>query len=242
MAEWTVAIADDEPAARRGVRQLLRAHARFVVTAECRNGAEVLELLERETPDVLFLDVQMPGLCGFDVLARRDGRRLPLTVFLTAYQQFAVQAFEAEAVDYLLKPVSERRFAATIGRLERLLQINQRGSDQHRGGERFRVSTVRGTVIIDPADIEWIEAAGNYARLWVGGTGYLHRESIAQLERRLQSSGFLRVHRSAMVRVDCVRAVENRGAGVRSLLLASGVRVPISRRRAPGLKAALRRD
>lgn len=235
MGEWTVAIADDEPAARRGVRQLLGAHPRFVVSAECRNGVEVLELLERAAPDVLFLDVQMPGLGGFDVLAHRRGRRLPLTVFLTAYEQFALQAFEAEAVDYLLKPVSQWRFAATMGRLHRWLQGGQPGR-----GARFSVSTAHGVVILDEADIEWIEAAGNYARLWAAGSGYLYRESLGELERLLRASGFIRVHRSALVRVDCVRAVECRGAGAESLFLASGVRVPIARRRHAALNAALR--
>src|SRR5690349_7321845 len=121
-AEWKALIADDEPAARRGVRQLLAAFPEFGVAGECRNGAEVLAALEMSTPDVVFLDIQMPGIDGFEVIRRRTAERMPAVVFLTAFDQFAIRAFEAEALDYLVKPVSEARFAATMKRLMKRLR------------------------------------------------------------------------------------------------------------------------
>jgi len=121
-AEWGVLIADDEPAARRGVRQLLAAFPEFAVVGECRNGAEVLATLDVLKPHVVFLDVQMPGIDGFEVIRRRTPERMPAVVFLTAYDQFAIRAFEAQALDYLVKPVAEARFAATMKRLTRQLR------------------------------------------------------------------------------------------------------------------------
>src|SRR2546430_17687323 len=121
-SKWRILIADDEPAARRGVRQLLVAFPQFAVAGECRNGAEVLAALDVLAPEVIFLDIQMPGIDGFEVIRRRTAERMPAVVFLTAFDQFAIRAFEAEALDYLVKPVSEARFATTMKRLLRRLQ------------------------------------------------------------------------------------------------------------------------
>src|SRR5438105_11735873 len=121
-SKWRILIADDEPAARRGVRQLLAAFPQFAVAGECRNGAEVLTALEVSAPDIVFLDIQMPGIDGFEVIRRRTAERMPAVVFLTAYDQFAIRAFEAQALDYLVKPVAEARFAATMKRLTRQLR------------------------------------------------------------------------------------------------------------------------
>src|SRR4026209_2552939 len=119
---WSALIADDEPAARRGVRQLLAAFPEFAVAGECRNGAEVLATLDTSQTDGIFLDVQMPGIDGFEVIKRRTVERMPAVVFLTAFDQFAIRAFETEALDYLVKPVSEARFAATMKRLSKRLE------------------------------------------------------------------------------------------------------------------------
>ena len=122
-AKWRVLIADDEPAARRGVIQLLAAFPDFAVVGECRDGAEALASLDAANPHVIFLDVQMPGVDGFDLIRRRTPERMPLTIFLTAYDQFAIQAFESQALDYLVKPVTEARFAAAMKRLLRQLRL-----------------------------------------------------------------------------------------------------------------------
>ena len=236
-ARWKALIADDEPAARRGVRQLLAAFPEFVVAGECRNGAEVLAALDNSSPDVVFLDIQMPGIDGFEVIKRRTVERMPAVVFLTAFDQFAIKAFETEALDYLVKPVSETRFAATINRLLKRLQSSERVRE-----ETILVTTARGATVLHLSEIDWIEAAGNYSQLWVGTRSYFLRESLQLLEKRVQNNGFIRAHRRALVRLDGVRELTRTRAGASIAVLSSGVRVPISRRRSASFTAALRQQ
>jgi two-component system LytT family response regulator len=235
-ARWKALIADDEPAARRGVRQLLAAFPDFTVAGECRNGAEVLNALDTSTPDVVFLDIQMPGIDGFEVIKQRTLERMPAVVFLTAFDQFAIRAFETEALDYLVKPVSEARFAATMKRLEKRL----RSSSTPAREETIVVTTSRGATVLHLNDIDWIEAAGNYTQLWVGTRSYFLRESLQLLEERIQTHGFIRAHRSALVRLEAVRELRRTRGGSLIAILGSGVRVPISRRRSASFSAALR--
>jgi two-component system LytT family response regulator len=234
--KWRVLVADDEPAARRGVRQLLAPFTEFVVVGECRDGRELLAALDATAADVVFLDIQMPEVNGFEVIRRRTPDRMPAVVFLTAYDQFAIRAFDAEALDYLVKPVSEVRFAATMKRLVKRLTV---------GGDRSRepnivVSTARGALVLPLREIDWIEAADYYARLWVGGRSYLLRESLSQLEQRVAAHGFMRAHRQALVRLDGVRALVATEAGDSMAVLACGAHVPVSRRRRAAFAAALR--
>ena len=234
--KWKALIADDEPAARRGVRQLLANFPEFVVAGECRNGAEVLAALETSAPDVIFLDIQMPGIDGFEVIKRRTVERMPAVVFLTAFDQFAIKAFETEALDYLVKPVSEARFATTIKRLmKRLDPASTTPRD-----ETIVVTTPRGATVLHLNEIDWIEAAGNYTQLWIGTRSYFLRESLQLLEERAQKHGFIRAHRRALVRLDGVRELARTRAGASVAVLESGVRVPISRRRSASFIAALR--
>jgi two-component system LytT family response regulator len=235
-AKWKALIADDEPAARRGVQQLLAAFPEFAVAGECRNGAEVLAALDASAPDVIFLDIQMPGIDGFEVIRRHTSERMPEVIFLTAYNQFALRAFEAEALDYLVKPVSEARFAATIKRLLKRL----RASAFPAPDDSIVVITARGATVLSVSEIDWIEAAGNYAQLWVGSRSYFHREPLHLLEERLRSHGFLRAHRRALVRLESVRELTRDRAGVLTAVLGSGARIPVSRRRSAGFAAALR--
>jgi two-component system LytT family response regulator len=236
-AEWKVLIVDDEPAARRGVRQLLAAFPEFAVAGECRNGAEALAALDTSAPDVVFLDIQMPGIDGFEVIRRRTLERMPEVVFLTAYDQFALRAFDAEALDYLVKPVSEARFAATMKRLMKRL----RSSATATRNENIVVTTSRGAAVLNVAEIDWIEAAGNYAKLWVGSRGYFLRESLQSLEERVRKHGFVRAHRRALVRLDGVRELTRDSAGALVAALGCGARIPISRRRSAAFAAAVRR-
>ena len=235
-AKWSVLIADDEPVARRGVRQLLAAFPEFAVAGECRNGAEVLAALDVSEPDVVFLDIQMPGIDGFEVIRRRSVERMPVVVFLTAFDQFAIKAFEAEALDYLVKPVSEARFAATMKRLEKRLSQSKHATRD----ERIIVTTSRGATVLHLSEIDWIEAAGNYAQLWIGQRNYFLRESLQLLEERAGKHGFIRAHRRALVRLDGVRELTRTPAGALFAILTSGARIPISRRRAAGFTAAFR--
>jgi two-component system LytT family response regulator len=223
-AEWRVLIADDEPAARRGVRQLLAAFPEFAVAGECRNGAEALAALDASAPDVVFLDIQMPGIDGFEVIRRRTVERMPEVVFLTAYDQFAVRAFEAEALDYLVKPVSEARFAVTMKRLMKRL----RSAAHSTRDESIVVTTSRGATVLNVGDVDWIEAAGNYAQLWVGPRSYFLRESLQLLEERVRKHGFIRASRRALVRLDGVRELTRNREGALVAALGCGANIPIS--------------
>jgi two-component system LytT family response regulator len=251
-APFTVLVADDEPAARRGVRQLLAAFPEFAIVGECRDGREVLAALDTLAPDVIFLDIQMPEIDGFEVIRRRTPARMPATVFLTAYDQFAIRAFEAAAHDYLVKPVSEARFAATIERL--VTRLAPAGAAARRE-PAIVVATARGALVLRLQEIDWIEAADNYARVWSGGRGHLLRESLGDLERRVGPHGFARAHRQALVRIGGVRALRveegtgrsrseavggSRTAPAMIAVLSCGTKVPISRRRRAAFSAAVR--
>jgi two-component system, LytTR family, response regulator len=234
--KWRVLIADDEPAARRGIRHLLAAFPQFAVAGECRNGLEVLAALDVSAPDVVFLDIQMPGIDGFEVIRRRTAERMPATVFLTAYDQFAIRAFEAEALDYLVKPVTDARFATTMKRLMRRLHSKVRSTRD----ESIVVTTSRGATVLHVSEIDWIEAAGNYVQLWVGQRSYFLRESLQKLEERVSKDGFIRAHRRALVRLDGVRELTRTRAGTLVVVLECGVRIPISRRRSAAFAQAIR--
>jgi two-component system LytT family response regulator len=233
-SKWRVLVADDEPAARRGVRQLLATFPEFTIVGECRDGREVLAALDTLHPDVVFLDIQMPDVDGFEVIRQRSPERMPAVVFLTAYDQFAIRAFDAEAHDYLVKPVSEARFTATIKRLTRRLRMGANDD------EAIIVSTQSGATVLPLREIDWIEAADNYARLWIAGRSYLIRESLDQLEQRATPRGFARAHRRALVRVGGVRALQSRDDGELVAVLACGASVAVSRRRRAAFVAAVK--
>ena len=233
--KWRVLIADDEPMARRGVRQLIEPFGDFVVVGECRDGREVLAWLDKSLTDVLFLDIQMPDVDGFGVIRRQASDRMPAVVFLTAFEQFAVRAFDAEAVDYLVKPVSSPRFATTMSRLSRRL-----GGAVYAREPGIVVTTARGALMLELRDIEWVEAADYYARVWVGARSYLLRESLDDLERRVAEHGFVRAHRSALVRIAAIRALQKIGNGELVAVLTTGTKVPVSRRRRSAMVEAFR--
>lgn len=229
MAEYRALIVDDEPLARRGIRQLLAPYPDVRVVGECRDGREALRALTSHQPDLVFLDVQMPGLDGFGLIRVQGVERMPLTVFVTAHDDFAVRAFETQALDYLVKPLSESRFKTTMQRvLERL---------RARLGERVAVPTDTGELLLDANEIDWIEARDDYAEIHAGAERYRIRASLAALVRRLDPARFTRIHRSAVVRLDHVRELRTSGRdGTTVVRLRDGTELPVSRRRLTSLK------
>jgi two-component system LytT family response regulator len=241
-AEWRVLIADDEPAARRGVRQLLAPFPQFCVVGECTDGGEVLAALDVLKPDAIFLDVQMPGIDGFEVIRRRTPERMPAVVFLTAYDQFAIRAFEAQALDYLMKPPTEARFAATIKRLSHQLSVITAASASSVEDPVIVTTTARGTTVQPLREIDWIEAADNYARIWTGQNSCLVRESLRDLESRVRAHGFARAHRGALIRLSGVRQLTTTRDGGVVAILASGAKIRVSRRRRAAFASAVKQQ
>jgi two-component system, LytTR family, response regulator len=258
MGEIRAVIADDEPLARRGIRQLLAAHRDVIVVAEARNGRETVRALRDLKPDLLFLDVQMPELDGFGVLREHGTERMPAVIFVTAYDEFAVRAFEAHALDYLVKPVEEARFADALERTRRRLRSDEAlelarklsallETREPRSGtnpvavQRLLVPTSAGDLVLDANEIDWIEAEDYYAAIHARGRRHLIRESLASLEQRLDSDRFVRVHRSAIIQIDRIRELRNEPAGETVLVLRDGTRIPVSRRRREQVAGLLRR-
>lgn len=252
MAEIRALIVDDEPLARRGIRQLLAPYADIVVVGECRDGHEALRGLAGLAPDLVFLDVQMPGLDGLSVVRKHGIERMPAVIFVTAHDEFAVRAFETQALDYLVKPLSEARFRAAVTRVRERMQMKDAVAlatrlralldGEARGANRIAIATGTGQLLIDADEIEWIESEDYYAGIHSGGKHYRLRESLAALEARLDPARFLRVHRSAIVRLDQVREliVEGDDDAEAVVVLRDGTRLPVSRRRLPQVKAQLR--
>jgi two-component system LytT family response regulator len=262
MADIRALIVDDEPLARRGIRQLLAPYKDIVVAGECRDGREALRALATLAPDLVFLDVQMPGLSGFDVIRLHGVDRMPAIVFVTAHDEFAVGAFEAQALDYLMKPLTERRFAAMVARVRKRMRSNDAlamarrlatlldagpaprrdGTLQPRGtpGARVLVTTERGELLLDPGEIDWIAAKDYYAAIHAGGKHYRIRESLASLEARLDPARFARIHRTTIVRLDQVRELQTGTPdGEAVVVLRDGTRLGVSRRRVAQVRALL---
>lgn len=245
-------LVDDEALARRGMRQLLSSHPDVDVVGECRDGRAAVTALAELRPDLMFLDIQMPELDGFGVVreaAMAGGSdRLPLTVFLTAFEEFALDAFEVEAVDYLVKPVSERRFDEAMRRVRRRLAPpppvdRDMASDPEvaptvSAASHVVIATSHGRRIILLDEIDWIAADDYYVAVHAGGRRHLLRESMTSLEARLNHARFVRVHRGAMVNIGRVRELRTSGSNMVVVLL-DGTRLPVSRRRRAALVAAL---
>jgi DNA-binding LytR/AlgR family response regulator len=243
MSRLRILIVDDEPLAVRRLTALLRAIPDVEVAGTASEGHAALELMERLAPDVVLLDIKMPGLDGLEVL-RRLGERAPAVIFVTAFAEHAPDAFELAATDYLLKPVEPARLTLALQRAraglaartaaERLEELERvlaqvRGEPRPRW-ERHIWATHRSERVSVPVDeLELVTAEGDYVRLFAGGGSYLLRQPIGQLEQRLDPELFLRVHRSAIVRRDRVRRIRRRrGAAV--LVMASGAEVAVARR------------
>jgi len=248
-----VLVVDDEPLARMRIEDLLAHEEGTVIVGSATNGIEAVERIRTLKPDLVFLDVQMPGKTGIEVVREIGAEQMPATIFVTAYDQFAVQAFDVAAVDYLVKPFDDERFEAAFARARQ--RLSAEGMQKLReqllsvlGGssapphppitvspppylERIAVE-MRGKVRSIPVDqIDYIVADGPYAELHTGDRRHVIRESMQTLEERLDPKRFMRVHRSAIVRLDLIDALKRRPAGDGELLLKGGARVRVSRTR-----------
>lgn len=251
--ELTAVVADDEALARRRILDLLRGREEVRVVGECSTGTATLNTVRVARPDVLFLDVQMPGLDGFDVLARLDPEERPIVVFSTAYDEHALAAFEVNAVDYLLKPYADDRFEESLDRVVEAFRSRRAGAFQDRlrdlleqvsphsapAGEagarrafleRFAVPDGEGFVVVEAESVDRIDAEGDYVCLHAGGDTYLLRGTMKSLERRLDPAAFVRVHRSTIVRLERVRQLCSDSHGDYEVVLDGGARIPVGRR------------
>lgn len=241
----TVAIVDDEPLAREGLRTLLTGDRDVEVVAECADGQAAIEAIRRTKPDIVFLDVQMPDLDGFDVLRALAGEPLPAVIFVTAYDKYALKAFEVHAVDYLLKPFHDERFAEALARAkarrgENMTERIARLLDERKPKVmRVLVKTGGRVLFIRADEIDWIEAADYYVKLHVAGKVHMLRESMAALEARLDPDVFFRVHRSAIVNLERVRELQPFSRREHVLVLRDGTRLRLTRSRRERLAALL---
>jgi two-component system, LytTR family, response regulator len=239
-------IADDEPLARERLRFLLADDPEIEIVEECRNGREVVAALKSKNVDLVFLDIQMPGNTGFEVLEKVGPAHMPTTVFVTAYTAYAVRAFEVHALDYLTKPVEPERLQIALARVKEriaakaalntqtqltgLLEgLRKTGSDRESYPQRLLIPDGAKDSFVNVADIEWIEAADYYARLHVGTKTFMLRETIKQLSSSLDPKRFVRIHRSAIVNVDHVREILREGRTEGWIVLSSGQRIKMSK-------------
>jgi two-component system, LytTR family, response regulator len=243
-------VVDDESLARQAVRDLVVGHPALSLIGEATDGREALDAIVTHKPDLVFLDIQMPELDGFQVVGALDDESLPAVVFVTAYDAFAIKAFEVNAIDYLMKPVTPERFAAAVARVQSRLGDAQTGRDSIRGMlddvesparvSRFVARRGQKHYFVKVADIDWIEADGNYLRLVTGETSHLIRETMKGVEARLDPAQFVRVHRSAIVAIDRIRSIEARDHGDYLVTMASGARLETSRGYSDRVRALLR--
>lgn len=234
-----VLIVDDEVHARRRMRALLSAYDDVEVVAESASGVEAVAAIGEHRLDAVFLDVQMPGMSGLDVVRDIGAERMPLVVFATAYDRFAIEAFEAHAVDYLLKPIDPDRLARTIEFVRRRLAESGSGGGADLGALLSKVNpgyprklAVKsgGTIhVVDVDAIDWIEADGNYVTIHAAGASYLHRETLQGIERRLDPERFARIHRSHLVNLDRVRRLEPDRHGDYAVVMDDGTRLTLTR-------------
>ena len=253
-------IVDDEPLARRNLRLLLSKDPQIEILDECRNGREAVKAINTLSPDLIFLDIQMPEMDGFDVLAHVGPENIHAIIFVTAFDQYALKAFDVHALDYLLKPFDDERFAHALQRAKtqieareinrvskRLLALlEERESERKAAPEqssyltRVMIKAAGRVVLLKVAEIDFIEADGNYAKLHVGRKAHLLREKMHDLEGRLDPAKFVRIHRSIIVNLDRIKEMQPHFNGDYIVVLDDGRQLRLSRTRRENLEAKLR--
>ena len=241
-ARTRVLIADDEPLARQRLRMLLAQEDWVEVAAECDNGPDAVAAIQKLKPELVFLDVQMPGASGFDVIESVGADRMPPVVFVTAYDRYALRAFDVHALDYLLKPFDRERFQQALGRARqhvdrkdagelerRLLELVQDLRTSPPRPERFVIKSGGRVFFVRASEIDWIEAAGNYVKLHVGAEAHLLRETMNALEAQLDPDVFFRIHRCHIVNIERVKELQPWFNGEYVVCLQDGARLTLSR-------------
>ena len=237
-----VLIVDDEPLARDRIREMLRGDEEVQLIREARNGREAIEAVNEHAPDLVFLDIQMPDMDGFDVLKRIDAERMPFVIFVTAFDQYALRAFEVHALDYLMKPFDRERFARSwnhakdqmrspsdgrrVGRIMAMLEELKAGN---RYLERFPIKSSEKILFVRSEDVDAIEAEGNYVRLKVAGSSYMLRETINSIESQVDPHTFVRIHRSTIVNMNRVKELQAWARGEYRVVLENGTYYTLSR-------------
>jgi two-component system LytT family response regulator len=241
VANLRVVIVDDEPLVRRGLRTLLEQEADITIVAEARNGIEALAAIAEHDPNIVFLDVQMPGMDGFEVLARIPAASRPSIIFVTAFDEYAIRAFDVHAVDYLLKPFDAGRVVVALDRARARQKASTPVDDSRwdellsqlkpvqRFADRLLLKDGEKVIVVLVADIDWIEAADNYVKVYARNVRYRVRQTIKSLESQLDPAQFARAHRSAIVNLDRVRSLDPMAAGEYVLTLSTGDKVALSR-------------
>lgn len=236
-------IVDDEQLARERIRSLLEREPDVSVVAECPNGPSALETLRNRDVDLLFLDVQMPEMDAFELIRALPPERCPTVIFVTAYDRYALRAFDVHAFDYLLKPVDSRRLRETLDRVVKLSEMKKRSSELHRHLQEMLAEYQSGRaqkgrlalksdgeiLLLKPEEIDWVESAGNYVCLHIGSKTRLLRETLHAMEDRLSGHNFLRIHRSALVNIAKIRSLKPMLSGDYSLEMQDGTKLTLSR-------------
>lgn len=237
-----VLIVDDEPLARDRLEKLLTGESDVTIVGQCTNGQEAVSAIEEHAPDLVFLDVQMPELDGFGVLSQLNPARIPVIVFVTAHDKFALKAFEVHAVDFLLKPFDKERFQTALKRAkERIVQKRPGELDQRlvkllaelkpeaQAPERIAIKSSGRVIFVRTTDIDWIEAADNYVNLHVGNESHMHRETLTALVERLPAKKFVRISRSTVVNVERIKELQPLFHGEYAVILRNGKTLTLSR-------------
>jgi len=234
-------IVDDEPLARDRIREMLKDHPEVEVIAEARNGREAIDSVANHNPDLVFLDIQMPDLDGFDVLRNLDVAQLPVIIFVTAYDQYALRAFDVHAVDYLTKPFDRERFAAAVEQAKvylkgakepdtaRILHMLQELKAGTRYLERFAIKNGETVFFVRAEDVDAIEAQGNYVRLNLAGSSHLLRDTLNNIESQINPRMFVRIHRRTIVNIDRIKEVQTWARGEYRVVLSTGAHYTLSR-------------
>lgn len=235
-------IVDDEPLARDRVKRFLRDEDGVQVIGECKNGLEAIEAITTKNPDLVFLDIQMPEKDGFDVIKALNPKKLPTIIFVTAYDQYALQAFDVHALDYLLKPFNRERIKRAVARAREHIEHKRIGNLDERLNslisdlrsekkylDRLVVKSVGRVFFLKTDEIDWIEAAGNYVKLHVGRESHMIRETMNGIESKLDPDKFLRIHRSTVVNIDRIKELHPMFSGDYAVILRNGTELALSR-------------